>query len=93
MIRNMQAWCDDNELKLAVRVDSQWTKGPERKSTRGRMILTSGTAVKQCSRTEATRASSVAESEFHTTVTGAEGLGMQALLPKSRAEGRGRSVH
>ena len=78
--REVRTW-DNEELKKAVHIDPRWAKGFAGKSTRGGMMMISGTVVKHLSRTHATRAMSVAESEYHAIVTStAEVLGMQACL-------------
>ena len=66
---------------MDVHVDSDWAKGPERKSTSGGMMI-NGTVVKRWSRTKATRALNTAEAEYYAVVTGAaEGLlGMSAQV-------------
>ena len=67
-------------MNVDVHVDSDWAKGPERKSTSGGMMI-NGTVVKHLSRTQATRALSTAETEYYAVVTGAaEGLGMQSMM-------------
>ena len=71
----------DEEVNVDVHVDSNWAKGPERKSTSGGMMMINGTVVKHWSRTQATRALSTAEAEYYAVVTGAaEGLGMQSMM-------------
>ena len=68
-------------ISNGVHVDSDWAKGPERKSTSGGMVMINGTVVKHWSRTQATRALSTAEAEYYAVVTGAaEGLGMQSMM-------------
>ena len=75
----MRAW-ERDERKVDVRVDSDWATGPERRSTRGGMMI-NGTVLEQWSRTQATRALSTAEAEYDAVVTGAaEALGMQSMM-------------
>ena len=75
----MGPWKHD-EVNVDVHVDSDWAKGPERKSTSGGMTMINGTVVKHWSRTQATRALSTAEAEYCAVVSGAaEGLGMQSM--------------
>ena len=45
-----------DEMKVDVHVDSDWTNGPERKSTSGGMMIIDGTVVRHWSRTQASRA-------------------------------------
>ena len=72
---------NDDKVNVDVHVDSDWAKGPERKSTSGGMMMINGTVVKHWSRTQATRALSTAEAEYYAVVTGAaEGLGMQSMM-------------
>ena len=72
---------EHDEMKFEVRVDSDWSKGPKRKSTRGGMMMISGTVVKHGSRKHATRALSTSEAVFYAVVTGpAETLGMQSMM-------------
>ena len=81
VVWEMKAWSDAEQVKIDVHVDSDWAKGPERKSTSGGMMMLGGTVVKYWSRTQATRALSVAEAEYCAVVRGAaEGLGAQSLL-------------
>ena len=71
----------DDKVNVNVHVDSDWAKGPERKSTSGGMMMINGTAVKHWPRTQATRALSMAEAEYYAVVTGAaEGLGTQSMM-------------
>ena len=58
----MRVWKDDGKT-VDVHVDSDWAKGPERKSTSGGMMMVNGTVVKHWSRTRAPRALSTAEAE------------------------------
>ena len=77
----MRSWRHDDKVNVDVHVDSDWAKGPERKSTSGGMMMINGTVVKHWSRTQATRALSTAEAEYYAVVTGAaEGLGMQSMM-------------
>ena len=50
-----QSWVNPDELNIEYRVDYYWTKGPERRSESGGLII-SGTVVRHCSRTPSTRA-------------------------------------
>ena len=76
----IRSWKYDDEVNVDVHVDSDWAKGPERKSTSGGMMMI-GTVVQQWSRTQATRALGTAEAECYAVVTGAaEGLGMQSMM-------------
>ena len=52
----MKPWKLDDEVNVDVHVDSDWAKGPDRKSTSGGMMMINGTVVKHWSRTQATRA-------------------------------------
>ena len=71
----MGSWKNDDEVNVDVHVDSNWASGPERKSTSGGMMMISGTVVKHWSRTQSTRALSMAEADYYAVVTGAaEGL-------------------
>ena len=77
----MGAWQNNEEVNVDVHVDSDWAKGPERKSTSGGMMMINGTVVKHRSRKQAMRALSTAEAEYYAVVTGAaEGLGMQSMM-------------
>ena len=77
----MRSWRDDDEVNVDVHVDSDWAKGPERKSTSGGRMMINGTVVKHWSRMQATRALSTAEAEYYAVVTVApEGLGMQSMM-------------
>ena len=77
----MEAWKNDDEVNADVHVDSNWARGPERKSTSGGMMMIYGTVVKHWSRTQTTRELSTAEAEYYAVVTGAaEGLGMQSMM-------------
>ena len=77
----MGAWQNNDEVNVDVHVDSDWAKGPERKSTSGGMMMINGTVAKHWSRTQATRSLSTAEAEYYAVVTGAaEGLGMQLVM-------------
>ena len=77
----VRSWRHDDKVNVDVHVDSDWAKGPERKSTSGGMMMINGTVVKHWSRTQATRALSTAEAEYYAVVTGAaEGLGMQSMM-------------
>ena len=76
----MRSWRDDDEVNVDVHADSDWAKGPERKSTSGGRMMINGTVVKHWSRMQATRALSTAETEYYAVVTVApEGLGMQSM--------------
>ena len=59
----MPAEDEDDKLRNDVRVDSDRVKGTDWKST-SRGLMTSGTLVKHWWRTRASRALSVAESEY-----------------------------
>ena len=77
----IRSWRHDDQVNVDVHVDSNWAKGPERKSTSAGMMMFFGTVVKHWSRTQATRALSTAEAEYYAVVTGAaEGLGMQSMM-------------
>ena len=77
----MRSWRHDDEVNVDAHVDSDWAKGPERKSTSGGMMMIIGTVVKHWSRTQATRALSTAEAEYYAVVTGAaQGLGIQSVM-------------
>ena len=77
----MRSWRDDDEVNVDVHVDSDWAKGPERKSTSGGRMMINGTVVKHWSRMQATRALSTAEAKYYAVVTVApEGLGMQSMM-------------
>ena len=52
----VRSWKSDDEVNVDVHVDSDWAKGPERKSTSGGTMMINGTVVKHGSRTQATRA-------------------------------------
>ena len=52
----MRSWRHDDKVNVDVHVDSDWAKGPERKSTSGGMMMINGTVVKHWSRTPATSA-------------------------------------
>ena len=67
----LRSWRHDDKVNVDVHVDSDWAKGPERKSTSGGMMMINGTVVKHWSRTQATRALSTAEAEYFAVVTGA----------------------
>ena len=72
----MQAWESVDVATLDVHVNSDWAKGPERKSTSGGMMMRNGTVVKHWSRTQATRAL-----EYYAVITGAaEARGVQSML-------------
>ena len=74
-----------NGLTIDVRVDSDWANGTGRKSTRGGLAMTSGTVVELWSRTQATRALSVPDSDYHVIIAGtAQGFGMQHLMDLGR---------
>ena len=76
----MRSLRHDDKVNVDVHVDSDWAKGPERKSRSGG----NGTVVKHWSRTQATRALSTAEAEYYAVVTGAaEGLVMQSMMADS----------
>ena len=76
----MKSWRHDDKVNVDVHVDSDWAKGPERKSTSEGMMMI-GTVVKHWSRTQATRELSTAGVEYYAVVTGAaEGLGMQSMM-------------
>ena len=77
----MAAAHDAEEVVVVdVHVDSDWASGRERKSTSGGVAMVDGVAIKHWSRTQKSRALSVAEAEYYAIVTGsAEGLGIQAL--------------
>ena len=64
----MRSWRHDDKVYVDVHVDSDWAKGPERKSTSGDMMMINGTVVKHWSRTQATRALSTAEAEYYAVV-------------------------
>ena len=67
--REMQAWDDDDKLKVDVHVESKRAKGFERNLT------------SHWSRTQATCALSAAEQEYYAVVTWtAKGLRLQSLL-------------
>ena len=71
----------ESDMTVDVHVDSDWAKEPERKSTSGGLMMTSGTVVKHWSRIQATRALSTAEAERYAVITGAvEALGMQSIM-------------
>ena len=75
------AWQNNEEVNVDVHVDSNWTSGPERKSTSGGMMMINGTVVNHWSSTHATRALSTAQAEYYAVVTGAtERLGMQSMM-------------
>ena len=77
----MISWRHDDEVNVDVHVDSDWAKGPERKSASGGMMMINCTVVKHWCGTQATRALSTAEAEYYAVVTGAaEGLGMQSMM-------------
>ena len=77
----MRSWRHDDKVNVDVHVDSDWAKGPERKSTSGGMMMINGTVLKHWSRTQATRALNTTEAEYYAVVTGAaEGLGMQSMM-------------
>ena len=87
----MPAEDEEDKLSSDVHVDSDRLKGTDRKST-SRGLMTSGTLVKHWWRTRASRALSVAESEYRAIVKGtAEGLGAQCLVG-SGAEGQGQNM-
>ena len=77
----MGAWHNNEEVNVDVHVDSNWSRGPERKSTSGGMMMNNGTVVKHWSRTQATRVLSTAAAEYYAVFTGAvEGLGIQSMM-------------
>ena len=39
----MRSWRHDDKVNVDVHVDSDWAKGPERKSTSGGMMMINGT--------------------------------------------------
>ena len=41
----MRSWRHDDKANVDVHVDSDWAKGPERKSTSGGMMMINGTVV------------------------------------------------
>ena len=53
-----RAW-ERDEMKVDVRVDSAWVKGPERKSTSGGISMINGAVVEHWSRTQATSPNAV----------------------------------
>ena len=67
-------------MQVAVHVDLNWAKGPERKSTSGGLMMINGTVVQHWSRTQATRALNTTEAEYYAVITGAtEALAMQSI--------------
>ena len=62
--------CRRRRGDIDVHVDSDSVKGLERKSTSGGMMMINGIVVKHCSKTQSSRALSLAESEYYAIVTG-----------------------
>ena len=74
---SMETHDDEVSVDAQIRI---WTKGPERNSTSGCTMMTNGTVVKHWSRRQAECASSTAEAECYTVITGAaEGLEAQSM--------------
>ena len=81
VVWRMEEWADDDEVKIEVKVDSDWAKAKNRKSTSGGMVVVGRVGVKHWSRSQKARALSSGEAEYYALATGCmEALGVQSLM-------------